>query len=156
MDPGRINETDVGRVETIFDIIIDTLPRIAEVVLQNSSLDPGSPASKPIVTVPTLSGIENDEDDDTFGNQFGIEDSKYFVLDNKQKEQIFRLFNEFINENISKPKENWMWKELKWLDDFISSVVKIICNSRSMEAPRVNSLIYIISKLLTLIYLYYF
>ena len=139
MDPGRINESDVGRVEMLFDVLLVVIPHIAELVLSNSPLSPGAPASKPIVTVPTLSGAQQEETEEGFGNEFGIAD-KYKVLDEKQREHIFNEFEKYLQTKISEPRDTWMWKELKWLDGFIGSLVKIICNSRSLEASRVSIL----------------
>ena len=139
MDPGRINESDVARVETLFDILLDALPHVAEEILSLSPFSPGPPSNKPIVTLPTLrSSIETDgEDDNVFGSAFGIKDEST-LLDEAQQKRMFGSLNEHLSTTLEDSLPE-MWKELEWLDkDFIGRMLEIICRSQSLEAPRVR------------------
>ena len=100
MDPARINESDVSRVETLFDVISDAIPHVVANIFTTSPFDAGPAATTHIVTAPTLSGAANDnEEEDSFGNTFGIQDSST-LLDEKQKKKLLHDFDEYLAARV--------------------------------------------------------
>jgi len=148
MDPGRMNEVDVGRVEMLFDIVLEATPRMLETILAASPLSPGPPASKPIITVPSLSGPHLEEAEDVFGNALGLKD-KSLLLDEQQQKHLLDGLDQFLQKSLDDTQPEKPWQELQWLqDDLLKRFLQIICRSQSLEAPRIaNGMAIIISRL---------
>lgn len=144
MDPGRINESDVSRVETLIDILLLAIPQMAADILSHSSIDPGSSSSKQILAAPTSGASQKEEEEDgdeRFGDTFGIED-KGSLLDKQQKENLLNQFDKLLSSKIENNTVNEMWDEWKWfVSEYLSNFIQIICRSQALESPRVSKTI---------------